>query len=91
VHSAFDLNPAESGSLSLWGKSGERHRMFSEPITAEKVQLVEASGRKVYEWEVKPGKPDNHLFDCVVGCAVAASVCGIKTENEKKRAVRNAG
>ncbi|MCL2745201.1 MAG: phage terminase large subunit family protein, partial [Planctomycetaceae bacterium] len=85
VHAAFDLMPSEKGSISLWGRNGERHRMFSEHITAEKVLLVEAHGRKVYEWQTLPGRYDNHLLDCMVGCAVGASVCGIRTEHEKKK------
>ncbi len=28
------------------------------------------------EWKVRAGKPDNHWLDCLVGCAVAASVQG---------------
>lgn len=81
VHSALDLAPAESGSLSLYGRNGERHRMFSEHISAEKVQLVEVGSRKVYEWEQKPGQ-DNHFFDTLVGTAAAASVAGITHPEE---------
>jgi hypothetical protein len=35
-----------------------------------------ARGRTVDEWKLKPGKPDNHWLDCLVGCAVAASMQG---------------
>jgi hypothetical protein len=82
VHNAFDLAITEEGSLSLWGRNAEQHRMFSEHVTAEKVQLVEAGSRKVHEWEPKPNQ-DNHFFDTIVGCTVGASVCGIKLESEK--------
>jgi hypothetical protein len=86
VHDAFSLNPAERGSLSLWGKSSERHRMIADHLNGESVMLVEAGSRKVNEWLPKPGV-DNHLFDCVVGCCAAASTVGILTaqELEKKR------
>jgi len=30
----------------------------------------------VDEWKIRAGGPDNHWFDCLVGCAVAASVQG---------------
>ncbi|MDR2754652.1 MAG: phage terminase large subunit family protein [Planctomycetaceae bacterium] len=83
VHNAFDLAVTEEGSLSLWGRNAEQHRMFSEHITAEKVQLVEVGSRKVHEWQPKPNQ-DNHWFDTLVGCAVGASVCGIKLESEKQ-------
>jgi hypothetical protein len=82
VHNAFDLAITEEGSLSLWGRNTEQHRMFSEHVTAEKVQLVEVGSRKVHEWEPKPNL-DNHWFDTIIGCAVGASVCGIKLESEK--------
>jgi hypothetical protein len=82
IHNAFDLAITEVGSLSLWGRNAERHRMFSEHVTAEKVQLVEVGSRKVHEWEAKPNQ-DNHWFDTIIGCAVGASVCGIKLESEK--------
>ena len=39
-------------------------------------------GRTVREWIFKPSKPDNHWFDCLIGCAVAASMCGIRTPGE---------
>ena len=37
---------------------------------------TEARGRKVDEWKLPRSKPDNHWFDCLVGCAVAASMLG---------------
>ena len=30
------------------------------------------------ERSVLPTKPDNHWLDCLVGCAVAASICGCR-------------
>jgi hypothetical protein len=33
-------------------------------------------------WRPKPSKPDNHWFDCLVGCAVAASMAGVKAPGE---------
>ena len=31
----------------------------------------------VDEWKAKPGAPDNHWLDCLVGCAAAASMLGV--------------
>ena len=36
----------------------------------------------MHEWRPKPSKPDNHWFDCLVGCAVAASMAGVKAPGE---------
>ena len=33
-------------------------------------------GRTVDEWKARPNQPDNHWFDGIVGCAVAASIQG---------------
>jgi len=30
----------------------------------------------VDEWKLRPTRPDNHWLDCLVGCAVAASIQG---------------
>ncbi|MGB2824538.1 MAG: hypothetical protein WBF17_26420 [Phycisphaerae bacterium] len=37
---------------------------------------TEARGRVVDEWKLRAGGPDNHWLDCLVGCAVAASIQG---------------
>ena len=33
-------------------------------------------GRTVDEWKLRPERADNHWFDGLVGCAVAASIQG---------------
>jgi hypothetical protein len=38
---------------------------------------TEGRGRVVDEWKLRPERADNHWFDCLVGCAVAASVVGV--------------
>jgi len=50
--------------------------MFAEHLTAESPTMVTANGRTVGEWSMRPGRADNHLFDGMVGCAVAASMLG---------------
>jgi hypothetical protein len=48
-------------------------------MCSEKRKISTGEERTVYEWIRTPGE-DNHWFDGVVGCAVAASVCGISLE-----------
>ena len=50
--------------------------LFAEHLTAEYRVKTEGRGRKVDEWKIRPDAHDNHWFDGVVGCAVAASMCG---------------
>ena len=91
VHDAFRMAPGNRGSVSLWGRDPETHRMFADHMNGEVAKLTESGGNTVYEWQDTPN--DNHLFDCMVGTMVAASVLGIKSAEEKvqkreKRPVR---
>jgi hypothetical protein len=36
-----------------------------------------AKPRIANEWQMRPTHADNHFFDCLVGCAVAASEQGV--------------
>ncbi|MEX2387727.1 MAG: terminase gpA endonuclease subunit [Phycisphaeraceae bacterium] len=79
VHGRFATAPGDRGSLTLFGKSAAEHRLFADHVAASETWTrTEGHGRLVQEWTIKPGKPDNHWFDCLVGCAVAASMCGVR-------------
>jgi hypothetical protein len=57
--------------------------MFAEHVANSEMWVDKtARGRTVREWSARPSKPDNHWFDCLVGCAVAASFLGIKIPNQ---------
>jgi len=64
------------GCLSLFGRKPAGHQLLAEHLTAEYRVRTEARGRVVDEWKLRAGSPDNHWLDCLVGCAVAASVQG---------------
>ena len=70
----------EAGALTLFGQSRQDadHGMFADQICAERGVEVEAKGRKIAEWESRPGRPDNHFLDCLVGAATAASIEGAR-------------
>jgi hypothetical protein len=65
----------DRGAMMLFGREADEHRMLGEHATAERAVSVEAKGRRVQEWKAIPGR-ENHLWDCLVGCAVAASMEG---------------
>ena len=67
---------ADKGSLSLFGQKPEPHRLFAEHLVAEYRVRTEGRGRTVDEWKPRPNQPDNHWLDCLVGCAVGASMQG---------------
>ena len=52
------------------------HRQFAEHPFSEYRIRTEARGRTVDEWKIRPEQADNHWFDGVVGCAVAAAIQG---------------
>ena len=51
--------------------------MFAEQVTAEYFVRTEGRGRTVDEWKLRPEQSDNHWLDCLVGCAVGASMQGV--------------
>jgi hypothetical protein len=63
--------------MSLFGDNPERHRLFAEHITAEYRIKTAGRGRTVDEWKLRPEASENHWLDCLVGCAVAASIQGV--------------
>jgi hypothetical protein len=76
VHARLAVPMGEKGCLSLFGDKAETHRLFAEHVTAEYRVKTEGRGRTVDEWKLRPERGDNHWFDCLVGCAVAASIQG---------------
>ena len=79
VYSRLATPMGEPGCLSLFGSKPETHELFADHLTAEYPVKVQAKGRTVDEWKLKASKPDNHWFDCLVGCAAAASMEGAAT------------
>jgi hypothetical protein len=77
IHARFAVPMGDPGCLSLFGRDLDRHRLFAEHCTAEYRVRTEGRGRVVDEWRMRPERIDNHWFDGVVGCAVAASVLGV--------------
>jgi len=74
----------DQGSLSICKGSPAEHRMLIEHLTAEYPVATEGRGRRVDEWKLSPGR-DNHLWDCAVGAAVAASIEGITALGHQAR------
>ena len=58
------------------------HEMLIEHLVSEFPQRKEARGRIVDEWKLPPGQ-ENHWWDCLVGCAVAASISGLEVASSE--------
>jgi hypothetical protein len=76
INARLAVVTGDKGSLTLFGQKAERHRLFAEHLTAEYLVRTQGRGRTVDEWKARPNQPDNHWFDGIVGCAVAASIQG---------------
>lgn len=77
IQARLTVAMGDRGCLSLFGTKPEQHRLFAEHLTAEYRVKTEGRGRTVDEWKIRPEQPDNHWLDCLVGCAVAASIQGV--------------
>ena len=51
--------------------------MLADHLTSEIPVLTSGRGRTVSQWELRSVGRDNHLWDCVVGAAVAANMLGV--------------
>lgn len=87
VQSRLSVTPGAKGSLTLYGNKPHAHKMIADHLCAERRvrATIETDGRTVDEWTLKPGKPDNHLQDAIVGCCVAASMLGATISAETVR------
>jgi len=68
------------GAMFLFGSDPSKHAAFVEHLAAEspRRRRDEKTGRTVDEWELNPGRPDNHWFDCLVMASAAAGATGLK-------------
>jgi hypothetical protein len=76
-HARLAVAMGDKGCLSLFGDSPAQHRLLAEHITAEYRIKTAGRGRTVDEWKLRPETSENHWLDCLVGCAVGASIQGV--------------
>ena len=85
--------PGDPGAITLWGKDANRHRMLADHLAKSETAIrTEGQGRVVYEYRLRPAKPDNHLFDNLTACLALSSYRGLRlpaeptpTETEARR------
>ncbi|HEV56534.1 MAG TPA: hypothetical protein ENN87_03435 [Phycisphaerales bacterium] len=77
IHARLAVAMGDRGCLSLFGRDPEVHRLLAEHLTSEYRVKTEGRGRVVDEWKLRPEASENHWLDCLVGCAVAASMQGV--------------
>lgn len=81
-----------AGYTSFYGADAGHHEMIAHHAAAEASSPITARGTTFDKWTVRPHGPDNHYFDCLTGCAVAASNHGLKfsATGEPEAAIGNA-
>lgn len=84
LFSRLGVPMGSAGCLSLFGHDASVHRLLADHLTAEFAVKTFGRGRDVTEFKHKPGRPDNHLLDCLTGCCVAAAMqgCGVTGETQ---------
>ncbi len=92
THSRLAMAGGDPGSLELFRplrNSRSTHRMFAEHCRAERRVESKTNERSLQVWKEKTNKPDNHLFDCLVGAICMAGVDGAAlTEHQTTRRPR---
>ncbi len=76
MHARLGILMGDPGCLSIFGHEPKRHQLLAEHLTAEHRVRTMAFSRTVDEWKGRVSRPDNHWLDCLVGCAVGASIQG---------------
>lgn len=80
------LSKGDRGTITLFGKPTD-HPTFSAHCSAEYPIEKEEVGRRVWEWHHRVDKPDNHWWDCLVGCLVGAAILGCQMTLGQSRVV----
>lgn len=77
VHNAFSIPLGGKTSLVLHGNGSTNHELIATHLSAERSEIVTTKGDTYDGWSVVDRNVDNDWLDCLVGCAVAASVAGV--------------
>ena len=89
VHAGLATAAGERGAVTLFGNKPKDHELLAEQVAhAETWVETQGHGRVVHEWSPRPSKPDNHWLDCLVGCAAAASMCGVRAPGQDAKPAR---
>lgn len=95
IRARWQMALGDKGSLSLFGDKISLHGLFIDHQVGEFSVRTEGRGRYVDEWKARPNH-ENHFWDCLVGCGVAASfegvtVAGIGGRSRSPRHKNNGG
>ena len=66
------------GSFSFFGVKAHDEQMYAEHHTVESPVATSGPFGEVEVWKMPTARPDQHLWDCAVGCCILASKLGAK-------------
>ena len=89
VHSGLATAAGDPGAITIFGRKPRDHELFAEHVAHSETWVeTQGHGRVVHEWSLRPAKPDNHWLDCLVGCAAAASMLGVRAAGMDEKPTR---
>ena len=96
VRDALLTAEQDAGAITFFGRDekGRKlapsfHRMIADHVAAAEYYVTtQGRGRTVDEWKLRPHKPDNHGFDCLVGSTAGASILGANPIKQKAPATK---
>jgi hypothetical protein len=70
----------DPGSFTIYGdpRLVQSEQMYAEHMAAESPTKTSGPWGDIEIWRLPTNRPDNHGWDCAVGCAALASVCGCR-------------
>jgi hypothetical protein len=77
LHGRLTIPQGGNTALRFFGDEPNAHALLGRHVAAEFGVPMVIRGIAFEKWGVRPDATDNHLLDCLVGCAVAASVSGL--------------
>jgi len=79
----------DRGALTVFGRDPAGHLEWAKHVLAERPRTIveKGTGNEYEEFVCPPNRP-NHLFDCLVGCAVAANIRGATMNDGPVRVIR---
>lgn len=86
---ALTCPPTNPGAVTLYGDKTADHRMLADHYGSEQRDRLTSDKTQATTdvWSLKPGR-ENHYFDNLVGCLVAASIRGCGMEKRPLRPKR---
>lgn len=79
VFDALTVPPGGKSDLTLYGDNPNAHTLLADHLAAEVATRKELKGDTFDKWEKPKAHVDNHYLDVLTGCAVAASVLGLRS------------